>query len=70
MRSSSYEDEDRSITGAFPEGPPARTPASKGGVKRSQTGILVAVETQMAPAEESWRHWVKDFPLRTESIHA
>jgi hypothetical protein len=33
-------------------------------------GILVAVETQMVPAEESWRHWVKDFPLWRDSIHA
>jgi hypothetical protein len=51
MRSSSSKDEDRSITGAFPKGPPARTPVSKGGMKRSPTGILVAMETQMALAE-------------------
>jgi hypothetical protein len=70
MRSSSSEDEDRPITRAFPEGPPTQTPTSKGGVNRSQMGILVAVETQMVPAEESWHHWVKDFPLWRDSIHA
>jgi hypothetical protein len=24
----------------------------------------------MAPAEESWRHWVKDFPPQRESVNA
>jgi hypothetical protein len=47
---------------------PAQTPESKGGVKRSQTGILVAVETQMTRMEESWRHYVKDFPLQREIV--
>jgi hypothetical protein len=70
MRSSPSEDEDRSITGAFPEPPPpARTPARKGGVKRSPMGILVAVETQMVSTEESWRRWVKDFPPQRESVN-
>jgi hypothetical protein len=50
--------------------PPARTPVSKGGVKISLMRILVAVETQMTPAEESWCHWVKDFPLQRESVNA
>jgi hypothetical protein len=50
--------------------PPARTPASEGGMKRSLTAILVAVETQMAPTEESWHHWVKDFPPQRESMSA
>jgi hypothetical protein len=45
MRSTSSEDEDRLITGAFLEGPPTRTPASKGDAKRSLTGILVEVKT-------------------------
>jgi hypothetical protein len=45
MRSTSSEDEDKSIIGAFPEGPPAQTPASKSGTKRSPTEILVVVET-------------------------
>jgi hypothetical protein len=31
-------------------------------VKRSPTGILVAVEIQMAPVEESWCHWVMCSP--------
>jgi hypothetical protein len=62
MRSSSSENEDRSITEAFLEGLPARTPVSKVGMKRSPTGILVAVETHMVPTEESWHHRVKDFP--------
>jgi hypothetical protein len=39
-------------------------------MKRSPTGILVAVETQMASAEESWCHWVKDFPPQRESVNA
>jgi hypothetical protein len=34
---------------------------SKGGAKRSPTGILVAVETQMALVNESWHLYVKDF---------
>jgi hypothetical protein len=58
------------ITGAFLEAPPARTSTSKGSVKRSPTGILVAVETQMAPTEEYWHRWVKDFPLQRESMNA
>jgi hypothetical protein len=39
-------------------------------MKRSLMEILVAVETQMAPTEESWRRWVKDFPLQRESMNA
>jgi hypothetical protein len=62
MRSSSSEDDDRLITEAFPEGPPAQTPVSKGGTKRYLMGILIVVETQMAQVEESWCHWVKYFP--------
>jgi hypothetical protein len=62
MRSSPFEDEDRSITRAFPEGPPARASVSKGGMKRSPMGILVA--------EESWRHWVKDILPQRESVNA
>jgi hypothetical protein len=50
------------ITEAFPEGPPAQTPVSKGGTKRYLMGILIVVETQMAQVEESWCHWVKYFP--------
>jgi hypothetical protein len=69
MRSSSFEDEDRSIIGAFPKAPPARAPMSKGGVKRSPMGILVAVETQMVSTEEYRCHWVKDFPPQRESMN-
>jgi hypothetical protein len=61
MRSSSFEDEDRSITGAFLEPPPAWTLVSKDGVKTSPTEILVVVETQLAPMEESWRRWWRTF---------
>jgi hypothetical protein len=69
MRSSSSEDEDRSITGAFPKGPPSQIPASEGSAKRSPTGILVVVENQIVPVEESWHHWVKDFPPQRESVN-
>jgi hypothetical protein len=44
------------------EGPPAQTLASKGDVRRCSTGILIAVEIQMAPVGESWCHWVMGFP--------
>jgi hypothetical protein len=43
---------------------------SKGGMKRSPTGTLVVVETQMELAEESWHQWVKDFPPLRESVNA
>jgi hypothetical protein len=43
---------------------------SEGDTKRSSTEILVAVETQMAPMEESWHHWVKDFPPQRKSVNA
>jgi hypothetical protein len=39
-------------------------------MKRSLMGILMAVETQMALAEESWHHWVKDFSPQRESMNA
>jgi hypothetical protein len=42
---------------------------SEGDTKRSSTEILVAVETQMAPMEESWHHWVKDFPPQRKSVN-
>jgi hypothetical protein len=32
-------------------------------------GILVALKTQMVPAEEFCHHWVKDFPLQRESMN-
>jgi hypothetical protein len=39
-------------------------------MKISPMGILVVVETLMTPAEESWCHWVKDFPPQRESVNA
>jgi hypothetical protein len=48
---------------------PIRTLVSRGGVRRSPTETLVVAEIQMAPAVESWRRWVKDFPLGRESSH-
>jgi hypothetical protein len=70
MRSPSLEDEEGSTTGAFPEGPPAQTSMSKGSMRRSPTGILMAVGIQMAPAEESWCHWVMGSPPWRESTSA
>jgi hypothetical protein len=69
MGSSSSEDEDRSTTGAFPEGPPpAQTPVKEGGERTPPTGILDVMETQTVPTEESWRRWAYDFPPWKEII--
>jgi hypothetical protein len=43
---------------------------SEGGERIPPTGILVVVETQMAPAVEFWCHLAEDFLLRRESILA
>jgi hypothetical protein len=40
---------------------------SEGGVKRPLREILVVLETQMAPAVESWCCWAEDFPPWRES---
>jgi hypothetical protein len=40
MRSSSSEEEDKSITGAFPEPPPTQTPVSKGAHEEISDGDL------------------------------
>jgi hypothetical protein len=64
MRSPSSEDKEGSTIGAFSEGPLAQTPMSKGGVRKSRTGILMAVKIQTAPTEESWCHWVMGSPPR------
>jgi hypothetical protein len=55
MRPSSSEDEDPPLEPSQ-RGLPAQTPVSKGGVRRSPTGILVVVEIQMALVKESWCH--------------
>jgi hypothetical protein len=41
---------------------------SEGGRKRHLKDIRVVVETQMAPVEEPWHHWVEDFPLWRDNI--
>jgi hypothetical protein len=50
MGSSSSEGEDRSTTGAFPEGPLAQTPASEDSERIPPTGILEVTEG-------SWCRW-------------
>jgi hypothetical protein len=69
MVSFSFEDEDKSITWAFPEGPPSQILMSKDGERTPPTGFLVVVEIQTAPVE-CWCHWAVDFPLRRESVLA
>jgi hypothetical protein len=70
MKSSSSEDEERSITGTFPEGPPCSNTSERGRREETSDRIPVAVETQMAPAEGSWYHWAMGFPLQRESVNA
>jgi hypothetical protein len=71
MRSSSSEDEDRLITRTFPESPsPGSNTGEQGWREEISDEILVAVETQITPVEESWCHWVKDFPLQRENMNA
>jgi hypothetical protein len=72
MRSSSSEDEDRLITRTFPESPPppGSNTGEQGWCEEISDEILVAVETQITSVEESWCHWVKDFPLQRENMNA
>jgi hypothetical protein len=58
-KSSSSEDEESSITGMFPEGPPCSNTSERGRHEEISDGDLMVVETQTALAVESWRRWVK-----------
>jgi hypothetical protein len=70
MGSSSSEDEDRSTTRAFSEGPPAQTPTSEVCGRTRLRGILEVMEFQMVSAEGSWRCWQQDFPPWRGSVLA
>jgi hypothetical protein len=62
MRPSTSEDEDRSTTGAFLEGPPAQTLVNVGGAMRPPTGTLTVVVIPKVPTVESEHCSTMDFP--------
>jgi hypothetical protein len=57
------QNEERSTTGAFPEGPPAQTPVSMGGARRPLAGTPAVMVNLRVLVVESEHYSMVNFPL-------